>query len=202
MKKLFTSFLMVSFVLTAHASFSLTWNFEDENEETIEVAITQDTTLIVTDYEEDFFSGDIVMSVKGRLVVNSTPATITVNITRLETGIKDEFCMGNCVGGNLEKTQEIPVTLFNNSNPWYTHFYPSAPSITTMTYSFDDKAGKKITLTVKYCYEMTETAVENIENIATIQGIYSILGQRMPTNEISELPAGIYVVNGKKFIKR
>jgi hypothetical protein len=32
--------------------------------------------------------------------------------------------------------------------------------------------------------------------------IYNLLGQRMPSNELSELPAGIYILNGKKYIKK
>ena len=32
--------------------------------------------------------------------------------------------------------------------------------------------------------------------------IYNLLGQRMFTDEISELPKGIYIINGKKFSKQ
>lgn len=202
MKKIFTTFLMVSFVLTAHAAFSLTWNYENENEEIVKVAITKDTTLIISEYEEDFFSGDDVMSVTGSLTVSSTPANITVDITRLENGIRDEFCMGNCVGGNQEMTQEIVATLFSNNTSWYTHFYPTEPSITVITYTFDDGAGKSLTLTVKYCYQMEDTAVENVEAQNQIEGIYNLLGQKMPTDNIDELPTGIYIINGKKYIKQ
>jgi hypothetical protein len=32
--------------------------------------------------------------------------------------------------------------------------------------------------------------------------IYNLLGQRMPNNTLSELPKGIYIINGKKYIKQ
>jgi hypothetical protein len=45
-------------------------------------------------------------------------------------------------------------------------------------------------------------AVEDVVVRPTDNTIYNLLGQRMPTNELSELPAGIYIVNGKKIIKQ
>jgi hypothetical protein len=32
--------------------------------------------------------------------------------------------------------------------------------------------------------------------------IYNLLGQRMSANDLSELPKGIYIINGKKYIKQ
>lgn len=201
MKKIFTTFLMVSFVLTAQASFTLTQTIEDENGETTEVAITQDTTIIVSDYEEDFFSGAMVMSVKGAIEVSNTPATLSVRITRNNTELVDEFCLGGCFTSNGEVTQELTMPLFSNYNLWLTHLYPTEPSITVVAYTFDDGTDSAITLTVKYCYEMEDTAVENIVSTNAIDGIYNLLGQRMPTDDINELSKGIYIVNGKKFVK-
>jgi hypothetical protein len=50
--------------------------------------------------------------------------------------------------------------------------------------------------------EATGTAVEDVEIRPTSNVIYNLLGQKMPTTEISELPKGIYIINGKKFIKQ
>jgi hypothetical protein len=44
-----------------------------------------------------------------------------------------------------------------------------------------------------------------IENVVTPQyngKIYNLLGQEMPSTELSELPKGIYIINGKKIIKQ
>lgn len=194
--------VMVGFVLTAQASFSLTWNYEDENEEIVEVAITQDTTIVVSDYEEDFFSGEDVMGVKGSATVASNPYNMTVNITRENTDARDEFCLGSCVGSNGELKQEIPVTLLSNYETWFTHFYPAKAGVTTIVYSFDDGNGKVINLTVKYSYQMDDTAVDAIATESKMTGIYNLLGQKMPTDDIQDLPTGIYVVNGKKIIKQ
>lgn len=201
MKKIFMTLVMVGFVLTAQASFSLTWNYEDENEETIEVAITQDTTIVVSDYEKDFFAGGMVMSIEGNLNIDATPADFTVRIAREAAGLRDEFCLGNCVGGNGEKNQEIVTSLLSTNNTWYTHFYPTEPGINVIAYTFVD-GDKSITITVKYCYQMDDTAVEAVATPSYIKGIYNLLGQKMPTDNINELPAGIYVVNGKKIIKQ
>lgn len=200
MKKIFTTFLMVGFVLTAQASFTLTQTIEDENGETTEVAITQDTTIIVSDYEEDFFSGAMVMSVKGAIEVSNTPATLSVRITRNNTELVDEFCLGGCFTSNGEVTQELTMPLFSNYNLWFTHLYPTEPSVTKIAYTFYNEEDA-ITLTVKYCYEMVD-AVENVVAPNQMEGIYNLLGQKMPTDDINDLPAGIYVVNGKKVIKQ
>lgn len=201
MKKIFSIILMLSCILTAHASFTLTWDYEDENEGTIELSIIKDTTIIISDYKEDFFGDGMVMSIKGSLVVSKTPTNLTVGITRPTAGLKDEFCLGNCVSGNGEQTQVLTPTLLNENNIWYTHFYPTEPSVTTIAYRFDD-GENAITVTVKYCYQMEDTAVENVTAGSSIKGIYNLLGQKMPTDDINELPNGIYVVNGKKHIKQ
>lgn len=201
MKKIFTTFLMVSFVLTAQGSLTLSINNYDENDELIITDIINDTTIVVSDYEEDFFTGSYVMAVNGSLAIASAPADLTIRIARQAEGIHDEFCLGTCISGNGEISQEIPLYLNNMYNQWFTHFYPTEPSITVVAYTFDDGTDSAITLTVKYCYEMEDTAVENIVSTNAIDGIYNLLGQRMPTDDINELSKGIYIVNGKKFVK-
>ncbi|MBP5658748.1 MAG: hypothetical protein J6W89_01880 [Paludibacteraceae bacterium] len=48
--------------------------------------------------------------------------------------------------------------------------------------------------------EPVEEAVENVYNNATRTGVYSLLGNYLG-EELSALPAGVYIVNGKKMIK-
>ena len=48
------------------------------------------------------------------------------------------------------------------------------------------------------------TGIDSIEadkKIDTSKGIYNLNGMRMPTTSLDELPAGIYIVNGKKIVK-
>jgi hypothetical protein len=44
------------------------------------------------------------------------------------------------------------------------------------------------------------TAIENIEETAAIKGIYTLSGQFVG-NDYHALPAGVYVVDGKKIVK-
>ena len=48
------------------------------------------------------------------------------------------------------------------------------------------------------------TGIDSIEadkKIDTSKGIYNLNGMRMPTTSLDELPAGLYIVNGKKVVK-
>ena len=90
-----------------------------------------------------------------------------------------------------------------STQDWSAHFFPKEPGVTTISYAFDDGCnclGGRITLTVKYCY--LTSAVESVVAPTTNGKIYNLLGQEMPTAELNELPAGIYVINGKKYIKQ
>jgi hypothetical protein len=57
-----------------------------------------------------------------------------------------------------------------------------------------------ITLTIQYNYAMT--AVENVVAPQYNGKIYNLLGQEMPSKNLNELPKGIYIINGKKFINQ
>lgn len=199
MKKIFTTILLTSMLLSAYAGLNVTVNTWDENDEEVIMYITQDTTIVVNDFEEDMFSGSVVMGVKGYLY-SSESNTIHVTIERSQAGLKDEFCSGACVPGNKETKQELTVEATNEGNTWYTHYYPHNISEETISYTFNDAVNPVITLTVVYNY--SGTAVEDVVVRPTDNTIYNLLGQRMPTNELSELPAGIYIVNGKKIIKQ
>ena len=52
--------------------------------------------------------------------------------------------------------------------------------------------------------EGTTTAIDDIETdntLNTSNAIYDINGKRLPATSLDELPAGIYIVNGKKIVK-
>ena len=196
MKKFLSTFFLASMMLSAYAGLGLTFVTVDENEEDIVTTITKDTTFIVTNYEEDW-DGNPEMTAKGE--VSSTSNKITVTIERSAEGLNDQFCLGACLQGNGEKTQveEFPL---GPVNIWFTHFYPTEPSETTIAYTFDDGVNPAITLTIKYSYLMT--SVEDIVAPQYNGKIYNLLGQEMPVSELNELPKGIYIINGKKYIKQ
>jgi hypothetical protein len=83
---------------------------------------------------------------------------------------------------------------------WFTHYTPTEAGNEVISYEFNDGVNPSITLTIKYSYLMT--AVENVETRPSSHVIYNVLGQKMPTTNISELPKGIYIINGKKYIKQ
>lgn len=197
MKKFFTTLFMASVLLTAHASMGLSISYWDENDEEVITEITKDTTIIVTEYEEDFISGKMVMSLAGYV----TPANKKLNVTieRSSSHSNDQFCLGSCFQSNGELKQELSIDLFTATGDWQTHLYPTEPGITTIAYTFDDSVNPAITLTVKYSY--LTSAVDNVVASQHSGIIYSILGQKMPTTDLNELPAGIYIINGKKYIK-
>jgi hypothetical protein len=196
MKKFLSTFFLASMMLSAYAGLGLTFVTVDENEEDIETTITKDTTIIVTNYEEDW-DGNPEMTAKGK--VSSTSNKITITIERSAEGLNDQFCLGACLQGNGEKIQVEELTL-GPVNIWLAHFYPTEPSETTIAYTFDDGVNPAITLTIKYSYLMT--AVEDVVLPQYNGKIYNLLGQEMPATDLSELPKGIYIINGKKYIKQ
>ena len=201
MKKIFTTFFVLLAALSLQAELHL--NYEKwVGDEKVVTEVTQNTTIIVTEYEWDEDMEEALMEVQGQLYSDETE-NITVTITRQNTGIIDQLCAaGNCVPGNGELIQEIVFTVgtMEHMRQWYTHYTPLVEGIETINYAFSDGINPTITLTIEYNYSMT--AVEDVVVRPTDNTIYNLLGQRMPTNELNELPAGIYIVNGKKIIKQ
>ena len=198
MKKIFTTLFMASMLLNAHAALGLSYIALNEDEEEVIIDVTKDTTIIISDYEEDFFTKQIVMSLNGYLT--TTSKTVNVTINRSATGLQDEFCMGECHMGNGELEQDLSLNVSKSTTSWFAHYYPTEASTTTIVYTFDDGVNPTIALTVKYCY--LTNAVENVVTSQYNGKIYNLLGQEMPTTELSELPKGIYIINGKKYIKQ
>lgn len=203
MKKIYTTILLLGMAISMSASFHLTiekWVEDD----LVSTDITKDTTIIVSEYEYDEDLEEATMGVEGVMYSDETQ-DITVSITRSATGIFDQFCAaGNCVPGNSELTQELNFTVgaLSSMRRWFTHYTVYEAGTETIAYTFDDGINPTLTLTVKYSYNDENTAVEDVVVRPTDNAIYNLLGQRMPTNELSELPAGIYIVNGKKIIKQ
>ena len=201
MKKIYTTILLLGMAISMSASFHLTiekWVEDD----LVSTDITKDTTIVVSEYEYDEDLEEATMGVEGVMYSDDTQ-DITVSITRSATGIFDQFCAaGNCVPGNSELTQELNFTVLSSMRRWFTHYTVYEAGTETIAYTFDDGINPTLTLTVKYSYNDENTAVEDVVVRPTDNAIYNLLGQRMPTNELSELPAGIYIVNGKKIIKQ
>ena len=203
MKKIYTTILLLGMAISMSASFHLTiekWVEDD----LVSTDVTKDTTIVVSEYEYDEDLEEATMGVEGVMYSDETE-NITVSITRSATGIFDQFCAaGNCVPGNSELTQELNFTVgtLSSMRRWFTHYTVYEAGTETIAYTFDDGINPTLTLTVKYSYKDENTAVEDVLVRPTDNAIYNLLGQRMPTNELNELPAGIYIVNGKKIIKQ
>ena len=201
MKKIFTTAFMLCAALGMQAALHLTVN-QMINDEEVATEITKNTTIRVTEYEWDEDWEEATMGVTGTLYSDESQ-NIKVTITRQNTGIIDQLCAaGNCVPGNEELTQVCDFTIgslpFQRS--WFTHYTPIEAGNELIAYTFDDGVNPIITLTVQYSYLMS--AVENVVTPQYNGKIYNLLGQEMPTTELSELPKGIHIINGKKYIKQ
>ena len=144
-----------------------------------------------------------LMEVKGQLYSDESQ-NITVTITRQSMGIIDQLCAaGNCVPGNGELTQvcEFVVGTMEMQRSWFTHYTPiEEASNEEISYEFNDGVNPTITLTINYSYKTT--AIDHVVAPQHNGKIYNLLGQEMPSTELSELPKGIYIINGKKIIKQ
>lgn len=203
MKKIYTTILLLGMAISMSASFHLTiekWVEDD----LVSIDVIKDTTIIVTEYEYDEDLEEATMGVEG-VMYSDESQQITVSITRSAEGIFDQFCAaGNCVPGNSELTQELEFTIGSMASMrrWFTHYTVYEAGTETIVYSFNDGINPALTLTVKYSYEDEDTAVDNVVVLPTNNIIYNLLGQRMPTTNWEDLSAGIYIINGKKYIKQ
>ncbi|MBE6320978.1 MAG: hypothetical protein E7075_08450 [Bacteroidales bacterium] len=203
MKKIYTTILLLGMAISMSASFHLTiekWVEDD----LVSIDVTKDTTIIVTEYEYDEDLEEATMGVEG-VMYSDESQQITVSITRSAEGIFDQFCAaGNCVPGNSELTQELEFTIGSMASMrrWFTHYTVYEAGTETIVYSFNDGINPALTLTVKYSYMDEDTAVDNVVVLPTNNIIYNLLGQRMPTTNWEDLSAGIYIINGKKYIKQ
>ena len=201
MKKIFTTFFVLLAALSLQAALHL--NYEKwVGDEKVVTEVTQNTTIIVTEYEWDEDLEEALMEVRGQLYSDESN-NITVTITRQSMGIIDQFCAaGNCVPGNGELNQvcEFVVGTMEMQRSWFTHYTPMEAGEEVISYEFNDGVNPTITLTINYSYKTT--AIDHVVAPQHNGKIYNLLGQEMPTNELSELPKGIYIINGKKYIKQ
>ena len=201
MKKIFTTFFVLLAALSLQAELHL--NYEKwVGDEKVVTEVTKNTTIIVTEYEWDEDLEEALMEVRGQLYSDESN-NITVTITRQSMGIIDQFCAaGNCVPGNGELNQvcEFVVGTMEMQRSWFTHYTPMEAGEEVISYEFNDGVNPTITLTINYSYKTT--AIDHVVAPQHNGKIYNLLGQEMPTNELSELPKGIYIINGKKYIKQ
>ena len=201
MKKILTTVIVLCAALGMQAALHL--NYEKwEGDEKVVTDVTENTTILVTDYEWDEDLEEALMEVRGQLYSDESQ-NITVTITRQNTGVVDQFCAaGNCVPGNGELNQvcEFTVGTAAFQRSWFTHYTTIEAGNEVISYEFNDGVNPSITLTIKYSYLMT--AVEDVVLPQYNGKIYNLLGQEMPATDLSELPKGIYIINGKKYIKQ
>ena len=201
MKKIFTTIFVLCAAFSMQAALHL--NYEKwEGDEKVVTEVTQNTTITITEYEWDEDLEEALMEVRGQLYSDESQ-NITVTITRQSTEIIDQFCAaGNCVPGNGALTQvcEFVVGTMPMQRTWFTHYTPMEAGEEVISYEFNDGVNPTITLSINYSYLMT--AVEDVVTPQHNGKIYNLLGQEMPATSLSELPKGIYIINGKKYIKQ
>ena len=201
MKKILSTIFVLCIALSTQAALHL--NYEKwEGDEKVVTEVTQNTTITITEYEWDEDLEEALMEVRGQLYSDESQ-NITVTITRQSTGVIDHLCAaGNCVPGNGELNQvcEFVIGAMEMQRSWFTHYTPMEAGEEVISYEFNDGVNPTITLTIKYSYLMT--AVEDVVAPQYNGKIYNLLGQEMPSTELSELPKGIYIINGKKYIKQ
>jgi hypothetical protein len=201
MKKILTTVIVLCAALGMQAGLHLSYE-KWEGDEKVVTDVTENTTILVTDYEWDEDLEEALMEVRGQLYSDESQ-NITVTITRQNTGVIDQFCAaGNCVPGNGELSQECEFTIGTKpmQRSWFTHYTPIEAGNEVISYEFNDGVNPTIKLRIKYSYLMT--AVEDVVLPQYNGKIYNMLGQEMQASDLSELPKGIYIINGKKYIKQ
>lgn len=157
--------------------------------------ITNDTTIEVSEAEENPISGDMVMEIKGNLIANGT---VTVEFSRSEEGVADQLCIGNtCNPGNEQYQQTMTFQVDGMAN-WYTHYTPTKRGTYTIQYCFTAEE-ETICLTIRYRCEFLSALNDVRVSDTQREGVYTIFGQLIREDNSTEgLPAGMYIVGGKK----
>lgn len=197
MKKIFTLLFTAALALGAQASLLI--NVSDYGE------ISGDSLeIVVNEAELNPMTEKMVMEVEGSLLISdAVNDALAVSIIRSEAGLVDEFCCGtDCRGGNGETSQRgsYDVSGWVGPQDWYIHFTPNAAGANvTIRYYFSDGVNQKL-LIVHFVYE--GTGLKDVEADKTArEGVYTIFGQQLrPDNNTENLPAGMYIVGGKKTI--
>lgn len=195
MKKLFTLFLGIA--LAAGAQAGLIINVTGHGEitgDSLEIVVREATTNPLTD--------EPLMKVEGTLLV-SDAEYLTVSMFRSHEGMEDEFCFaGECVAGNglLQQRHSYAASAWSGPQSWYIHYTPASNDDSkAIRYKFSD--GTNLKQLIVHFVHWT-TALEDVEaETAAPQGVYTLFGQQLRTDNSTEgLPAGMYIVGGKKMI--
>ena len=130
---------------------------------------SEEMSIEVTDADEDPLTGARMFKVSGTLLC---PEALTVQITRSENGITDEFCCaGQCTSGNKTQEETLRFTPDGIAN-WYAHITP--------------QAGAKTDLTIRYTFTQgtSETKVLNVHFSFDAQGIENVQKDDLQSTKI------------------
>lgn len=109
--------------------------------------ITHDTTITITDIEENIFTGKPQMGIDGVLAFDGT---LYVDIQREDTNVDDQFCCADkCINSDGERIQQLDFNVKGISS-WFTHLTPEETKDYTITYTFNSHSTKPLRLTVVY----------------------------------------------------
>jgi hypothetical protein len=198
MKKIFTILLTAALALSAHAGLIISVNGHGEiSGDSLAIELNEATYNPLTE--------EMQMNVEGNILVSdAVNNALAVSIFRSEEGIVDEFCCGtDCRAGNGQTAQRgsYDVSQWAGPQTWFIHFSPAAGRATDVTtkYIFSDGVNQK-TLIVHFVYEGTSLEEITADNDAK-QGVFTVFGQQLRSdNNTDNLPAGLYIVGGKKMI--
>lgn len=169
--------------------------------------LTSDATFNVDEQEYneeqdvyDYVFGGSISSTTGTVVVDITRSEVAVVKDMFDEDYFDTFCVNNCVSGNgeLKQTQTFSG-VGSGLKPSVLHLTCPVVDGKTFTYNYKFTDGEE-SLTLTLIYGMPE-GVENVRQEAVRQGVFTIFGQQLRRdNSTEDLPAGIYIVGGKKMV--
>lgn len=135
--------------LNANALIISVEGYDEVPEEGLEITITEAPVNPLTGLPQVELKGEVLCV-----------APLTVNISRSDAGLEDEFCLGQCIPGNRQLTETLQFTP-SGLTEWDAHYSPDANSHETIVYTFTD-AEESLTITVHYFL--------GAEGIETVEG--------------------------------
>ena len=111
-----------------------------------------------------------------------------------------ETAVANAPGYTGYDRAAFDASTWSGPQNWYVHFTPKASGANVaVRYLFSDGTVQK-QLIVHFVYE--GSGIEDVEaDSKAPQGVYTLFGQQLRTDNSTEgLPAGMYIVGGKKMI--
>lgn len=155
MKKIFTLFVALVSLMAVRAEMTIFIDGE---------LVSGDTTIVVTDFEEDVL-GDIEMGWVGSLTGYKSKLYVDVQRT---AGVVDELCVGECKPGTGAANQTFEFDLAVSPKPLvsiYAHYYPVAPGRETIVYTFRGDCTR--TITVHYDYMVSGVSAQKAHSQST-----------------------------------